>query len=570
VRILALLVLAAIPAAAKWVRIDSGALTVISDSGERTAREVLARADLARRVFADSFRDRTPLPLPIHVFAISGARFLAIRPGENTRGFYQSAAERDFIVLDTSSPLSRVIFHEFVHMVLNHTSGPLPRWLEEGLAEFYSTLEAGKGKVRLGQPIDLHLRILAARPWLSGEEIAQVTKDSPHYNEAARSGIFYAQSWALVHMLRLDETYRSGFAGFLSLLEAGESPAAAFQSAFGKSLSEAVTELKGYLERPGLPFLEIEATLDPAPAAAAVVSEFSDWDGELAFAGLALECGRPREAEKIQRRLSQKPLDNAKTVSTLGMLALARKQTDEARRYLELAMRRPDPPADVFFEYAMLLRDQGGDAAQVGPYLEKTVQINPRYAEAHFLLGLQEAAGGRHQEAVTHLEQASAIFPRQSYFWHALALSYHALGKREQASRAAARALDSAANTQQAEMARGAQRVVESSPSQALTKKPAVHTPESWRGLPGDSRIEGILEQIDCLGVAARFLVRAGNKRVALLVEKPGEVLLKNLTSMTFEFRCGPQKPRPIVVEYQSREDRATATAGVVTSLEFR
>jgi tetratricopeptide (TPR) repeat protein len=532
-------------------------------------REALARAELARRVFSDTFRSRTPLPLPIHVFAVSSARFMAVRPGQNTRGFYQSAPERDYIVLDASSPLSRVVFHEFVHLVLHHTSGPLPRWLEEGLAEFHSTLEAAEGKLRIGLPIDAHLRILAARPWLSGEQIAQVTKDSPYYNEADRSGVFYAQSWALVHMLRLDEDYRSGFAEFLSLLDRGQPPAAAFQQAFGKSLSEAVTDLKTYLGRTGLPVLEMEATLDPAPPAA-VLAEFSDWDGELAFAELALACGQPREAEKIQRRLSQKPLDNAGTVAALGMLALARKQTGEARRYLELAMKLPDPPADVYFEYAMLLRDQSAAPDTVRPYLEKAVRINPRYAEAHFLLGFYEAAADRHREAVTHLEQAASIFPRQSYFWHALALSYHALGRREQARSAAVRALDSAATTEQAEMARGALRTVEAPFPPSAARKPGVHTPESWRNPQGDARIEGILDRIDCLGATARFVIRSGAKSVALLVEKPGEVLLKNLTSVTFEFRCGPQKPRPVVVEYQTREDRATATAGVVTSLEIR
>jgi hypothetical protein len=90
-----------------------------------------------------------------------------------------------------------------------------------------------------------------------------------------------------------------------------------------------------------------------------------------------------------------------------------------------------------------------------------------------------------------------------------------------------------------------------------------VVVPDSWRNKEGDARVEGILERIECLGESARFHVRSGGKPVSFLVEKPGEILLKNLSSMTFEFRCGPQKPIPIVVEYSSGTK-------AVTALQFR
>jgi hypothetical protein len=57
---------------------------------------------------------------------------------------------------------------------------------------------------------------------------------------------------------------------------------------------------------------------------------------------------------------------------------------------------------------------------------------------------------------------------------------------------------------------------------------------------------------------------------VALYVANPGEVLLRNVSSVTFEFRCGPQKPTPVSVEYSARPDATLGTDGDVVAIEFR
>ncbi|MBI3678880.1 MAG: tetratricopeptide repeat protein [Acidobacteria bacterium] len=567
----AITVLLLAPLEARWLKLESGPFQVFTDAGERTGRETIDRLDLARRVFAGLSRSRLALPYPVIVFALgSEARFRALRPGDATRGFYQSAPEKDYIVLLAGSmDLGRIVFHEFVHLVLNHTSGPLPQWLEEGLAEFHSTLTADRGRLRLGAPIRSHQRLLAVTPWLSGEDLRAISKNSPHYNEASRTGIFYAQSWALVHMLRLGEGYRDHYGCFLAALENGDSQPAAFQRCFEKSLASAIADLRPYLERTSLPIVESNAGIEPA-ARDVRLAEISDLDAGMAYAELALEMGQPGEAEKAYGRLSKEHPDSARVAAALGMLALAQKRHQEAKRYLELAMALPGAGADVFFEYGMLLRDTGGGREDVRRYLEKAVAVNPRYAEAHFLLGVAAASENRHRDAIPHLTAAVNVFPRQSYFWHALALSHNALGNTNDARQAAQRALDSASNPEQAAMARGALRLSELPAGTPPAKRPEVTTPESWRNKQGDARAAGVLERIDCLGASARFHVRSGSTSVALFVENPGEVLLKNLSSATFEFRCGPQKPVAVVVRYTLQPDAKLGTAGVVTAIEFR
>jgi tetratricopeptide (TPR) repeat protein len=194
--------------------------------------------------------------------------------------------------------------------------------------------------------------------------------------------------------------------------------------------------------------------------------------------------------------------------------------------------------------------------------LEKAVQRNPRHAEAQFLLGVAYASQNKHADAVRHIELAAAVLPRQSYFWHALASSYQALGRKQEAIHAARRALDAASTTEQAQMAHAAIRSLATPPAAEPPKRPAVVTPDSWKNKQGDAKLQGILERIECLGQSARFHVRAQNKTHALLVENPGDVLLRNASSMTFEFRCGPQKPLPIALDYFS-------SSGIVTAIEF-
>jgi tetratricopeptide (TPR) repeat protein len=186
------------------------------------------------------------------------------------------------------------------------------------------------------------------------------------------------------------------------------------------------------------------------------------------------------------------------------------------------------------------------------------------------VLGTMLSAADRLAEAVEHLARAASILPRQAYFWHALALAHQRLGQPEEARRAAYRAARAAVTEQEAEMARAAIRLTDQQEVARKSDRPPVGTPDGWKEKRGDSRIEGTLRQIDCLGSSARFHVRTADRSLALYVANPGEVLLRNISSVTFEFRCGPQKPASVSVEYNARPDATLGTDGDVVAIEFR
>lgn len=74
-------------------------------------------------------------------------------------------------------------------------------WLNEGLAEFFSTFQYEKGRAIIGRPLEAQLIFLNQVAWLPLQAVLAAKMDSPEYNEDFRNSVFYAQAWALVHYL---------------------------------------------------------------------------------------------------------------------------------------------------------------------------------------------------------------------------------------------------------------------------------------------------------------------------------------------------------------------------------
>ena len=94
-------------------------------------------------------------------------------------------------------------FHEYVHLHLKDSLPGAPLWLNEGLAEFYGALQFARGEALLGAPILPYVYLLRSSELLPLTTLFAIDGRSPHYNEQDKSGIFYGQSWALVHYLML-------------------------------------------------------------------------------------------------------------------------------------------------------------------------------------------------------------------------------------------------------------------------------------------------------------------------------------------------------------------------------
>ncbi len=558
------------PAPAAWLELRSPHFRLVTDAGERAGRELLLALEQIRSAFLTLAGSRHDSPIPVRVYLFASADlYHRYQPSPAVKGFYQGGADANHIILLASgAETRRIAFHEYAHLVLNHASVRLPQWFEEGIAEFYSTLEFRSGNLIIGRPVGSHLTALRAAPWLDAATLASVRRGSAIWNEASRAGIFYAQSWALVHMLNFHEPYRDRLARFAALLADGRPWLEAFEQAFGRNLEEALEDLRAYVRLGRWPTAQFP--FDAAGASGVVIAPLSGDDLDSTLLALELELGLWDASEQTLRRLARGRPGAPEVETARAKLAMARGDLPSARRHFEAAIAGGSREATTYFEYAMLLRDTGEDPARAIELLERAVELNPSHAEAHFLLGQFASSHGRLEEAVEHIRQAAEILPRQSSFWHALALACHKSRRPELARQAARRALEAAATEQEAEMARAVLDLIHRSPEEQTVFQPDVVTPKAWFPPQGDSRVEGLLEEILCHGREARLKIRSQDRVVLLRIDDPTKVALRNSAAPSFEFSCGPQPGRPVLVEYLVASGAAGDAHGTVTAIEFR
>ncbi len=147
--------------------------------------------------------------------------------------------------------------HELTHRFLEQRIRRAPPWLEEGLAEFYSTMRLTDGEAVLGElPLnkvfttEIRTFIGLTERWVEhrvglgdlprlGELLAL---DGRAFHDPDRELANYATSWALVHLLQNgDDGDRARFARLLDGLAAGAEPAAAWRRAFGDVPTDALS-----------------------------------------------------------------------------------------------------------------------------------------------------------------------------------------------------------------------------------------------------------------------------------------------------------------------------------------
>lgn len=115
--------------------------------------------------------------------------------------------------------LKKVLFHEYTHSVVRSLTSRCPLWINEGLAEYFSTNQTRK----IGQVIPLDL-LGNSFSWLTGDQVA----------------VAYRESYSAVSYL-IDRHGFHRMKEFLQSLSGGSDLEQAFKGSFGVSYSEFVS-----------------------------------------------------------------------------------------------------------------------------------------------------------------------------------------------------------------------------------------------------------------------------------------------------------------------------------------
>jgi hypothetical protein len=171
--------------------------------------------------------------------------------------------------------------HELTHRFLDHRLRWTPPWLEEGLAEYYSTLKVESGDAIVGTlpnskilRVDIHIesslenRMVEDRVEISEVPTVQqlLTADHATFHDRSHELAYYAGSWFFVHMmLNGPYGYAPHFQRFLDLLAGGATPPEAWRDCFwAVSLPKLERDFKNYVLRT---YMDPHAITVPVPKA---------------------------------------------------------------------------------------------------------------------------------------------------------------------------------------------------------------------------------------------------------------------------------------------------------------
>ncbi|MBC7910637.1 MAG: tetratricopeptide repeat protein [Pyrinomonadaceae bacterium] len=428
----------------KWTSIRSKNFVLVGNANEKEMRQIATRLEQFRDVFTRLLKQTnfsSSTPTTVIVFKSHSAYQKFAPP--NTAGYFQPGNDMNYIALspiqDEANDPFRTIFHEFVHLLVKNNVQNMPLWFNEGLAEYYSTFEirGDDRKVRLGKVISGHVFELRQRKFIPLKTLFSVDHSSPLYNESNKQSMFYAESWALVHYLLLNEQRQPQLGRFLNLILAGKSPDEAFPEAFQTDFATIEKELKDYIRRDTYPQqiatferkLEFDLEMQSVP--------LTEAQGEFYLGDLSRHTGQFEEAEKHLQNAIKLDANLAMAHASLGMLEINRNRPAEATRYLERAVAANTGNYLVHYYYAYVLsrevitegrpiyKIEPELAAKMRAELKKAIEINPGFADSYHLLAFVNLVSGEQlDESIALLKRAIELLPGAQEFGYLLAQIY--------------------------------------------------------------------------------------------------------------------------------------------------
>ncbi|HUI58190.1 MAG TPA: hypothetical protein VLY04_24615 [Bryobacteraceae bacterium] len=520
-----------------WLRIQSANFELFTTAGEHSGRDLVRHFEQVRSFFQQVFGAKIVSEKPVRIIVFhSEKEFAPYRPNEAASAFYHPGSEHEYIVMSGSSPEHyQTATHEYTHLLIGQTDSALPLWLNEGLAELYSTFEQVGSQIVVGKAPEGRVRALLAERWIGLDALLATTRDSPLYNEKSRAGMFYAESWALVHMLSLDPEYRAHLRAMLEALKSGDS-AEAFQKGLGKTVAEVENDLQAYVRAQYMHGLAFHIQL-PKAAETPATEAHAALPSRVALAELLADYpGKLSQAREAFDQLARDFPDRWEAESAVGRFLWRERRNDEAIRHFGRAVGLGATEAHVFIDYARAL-GVANRAADAAAMLRKAIQLEPSGKEAHYELGLVLVRTADWRGALNELQLARPVTRRQaSRFFYGMAFAEYRLG-------------DVVAAHNYVDQGRSYTTIPEE--VAALD-----HLAQSL----GPPVVEGVLEAVECADKLAKLHVRVRDFENVFVVPQ---------NSATGEIQCGAHPSRRVRIEYQAMPGGTSGADGMVKSLEF-
>jgi len=411
-----------------WLQVTTPHFVVISNSTEKEARHAASQFERMRSVFARVFPDENiDTATPIVVLAVQDKRNLqALVPAAYLTkgqvfvvGMFLHAPEKNYILILLNAPGQHPyapIYHEYAHFVQSRTGEWMPLWLTEGWAEFYQTAEILDNDVVLGKLDAGSWQFLQRNQLLPLPTLFTVDMHSPYYHEEDKTSMFYAESWALTHFVKMkdarENTHR--LQDYLDLVHKNADVVAAATQAFG-DLTQLQSDLQKYIANPDFDLMHIAGSTD-VDDSTFIAQALTQTQTDTVRADVMAYDQRDNDARTLLETVLHDDPANVQASETMGYMAFRQLNFDEARKWFEQALKL-DPQsllANYYFAGAVIRKGLPDAATQVRVEnsLRTAIKLNPSFAPAYYGLGLLFTLQGRnYDEARRWIEKAIEMDP---------------------------------------------------------------------------------------------------------------------------------------------------------------
>ncbi len=357
IALLCALALSPSPAHAEWYEASSDHFVIYADDKESDIRryaENLERYHSAMEYLTGKKFEKPSPSNRVVIFVVGSQRELQKIAGGQSRniaGFYvpRAGASRAF-VQDIRNKngypdfSTIVLLHEYAHhFLISSQRFEMPRWLGEGMAEFFAAATFEKdGGVLIGRVARHRAGELFYAQDVSVREL--LDHDLYEKNKGKRYDAFYGRSWLLYHYLTFNPERRPQLRKYQTAIVEGQTSIEAANEAFG-NLDQLQRELDQYMR--GRRFMQLTLPSTDLPV------------GNIAFRKLP-----EGEAEMMPLRIRSQRGVNAEQAAELVV------------KVREVAAKYPGNPG-VLAALAEAEFDSGNDAAAIAA-ADRAIAIDPK------------------------------------------------------------------------------------------------------------------------------------------------------------------------------------------------
>jgi tetratricopeptide (TPR) repeat protein len=590
--LLALLCAATLSAQPKWIHMENENFNMYSSASERDSLAALNYFERVRGFFIQMTGAPPSKPVPVYVVMFGSQKeYLPYRFNEFAIAYYAGQSDRDFIVMGkTGEQTAQAATHEYTHLVMKHSGFTLPPWLNEGLAELFSTMHPLGDNTLFGETIPGRLQGLYREAWVPLTAILTADRNSPYYNETKRAGTFYNESWALVHMLETTDEYRPKFWDMVQIIQDGTPSVQALEKVYGVPLAKIEADLRFYIKGSSFKRLVTKIKLeniDKLKAQPADMFDVRTLDADLLMSLPGKQADARTRFEELTREDAKRP----EPWSGLGYLAWRDGKQDDAVANFAKAYQLGDRSPKLLWDYGRLAeRNHPEDAIRA---FTELVAAQPKDTDvllelANMQMNLRQypaaLATTRAVTSVKTAEQRDRVLYIRAFAATQSGERSEGRARAEELKRLttapewAARADDLLRFLNQPERRVAAPQEprvttgVLTQGDEEIVERPALRQRESQPVTRDDLEIilqdiRGTLLEMDCRE-PARFILQTGQGRKTFLILQPDRMVVTGRTGQA-QFECGPQKPAtPLRLQFTIAPEGSDAD-GVVRAVHF-